>query len=200
MAYCRARKCSTRLRPNRFPGACTRARPCRGRTSPWNRPNRQPPSFDDSLPDRLSERGYRLRARLGSGRLGADLRGPGRAFPDLGQPAFRRRPADRRQDRHAPGFRRRVRAWRDRAEVHRAPEHRAPARVRLRQQPLLPRERAARERVAALRAERRGRAAACPRRSPCWARSAMRCSTCTRSPWCTETSGPRTCSSPSATK
>ena len=33
--------------------------------------NRQSPSFDDAPPDRLSERGYRLRARLGSGRLGA---------------------------------------------------------------------------------------------------------------------------------
>ena len=38
---------------------------------PMDSSNRQPPSFDDSLPDRLSERGYRLRARLGSGRLGA---------------------------------------------------------------------------------------------------------------------------------
>src|SRR5262245_58246335 len=32
--------------------------------------NRQEPSFDSSPPDRLSERGYRLAARLGSGRLG----------------------------------------------------------------------------------------------------------------------------------
>ena len=38
---------------------------------PMEPSNRQSPSFDDSLPDRLSERGYRLRARLGSGRLGA---------------------------------------------------------------------------------------------------------------------------------
>ncbi len=47
-----------------------------GQPTPWEDvpmepPNRLPPSFDDSLPDRLSERGYRLRARLGSGRLGA---------------------------------------------------------------------------------------------------------------------------------
>jgi hypothetical protein len=33
--------------------------------------NRQAPTFDDSPPERLSERGYRLRARLGGGRLGA---------------------------------------------------------------------------------------------------------------------------------
>src|SRR5690606_13663401 len=33
--------------------------------------NRQTPTFDDSPPERLSVRGYRLRARLGSGRLGA---------------------------------------------------------------------------------------------------------------------------------
>ena len=33
--------------------------------------NRQSPSFDDSPPDRLSEAGYRLRARLGHGRLGS---------------------------------------------------------------------------------------------------------------------------------
>jgi hypothetical protein len=32
--------------------------------------NRQAPSFDDSPPDRLPEAGYRLRARLGHGRLG----------------------------------------------------------------------------------------------------------------------------------
>jgi hypothetical protein len=37
---------------------------------PVDPPNRQAPSFDDSPPDRLSERGYRLRARVGSGRLG----------------------------------------------------------------------------------------------------------------------------------
>ncbi len=37
---------------------------------PMDSSNRQSPSFDDGLPDRLSERGYRLRARLGSGRLG----------------------------------------------------------------------------------------------------------------------------------
>jgi Protein tyrosine and serine/threonine kinase/Calx-beta domain len=47
-----------------------------GQAMPWEDvpmepSNRQSPSFDDSLPDRLSERGYRLRARLGSGRLGA---------------------------------------------------------------------------------------------------------------------------------
>jgi Protein tyrosine and serine/threonine kinase/Calx-beta domain len=47
-----------------------------GQPTPWEDvpmepPNRLPPSFDDSLPDRLSERGYRLRARLGSGRLGS---------------------------------------------------------------------------------------------------------------------------------
>src|SRR5688500_19906323 len=33
--------------------------------------NRQAPTFDDSPPERLSERGYRLRARLGGGRMGA---------------------------------------------------------------------------------------------------------------------------------
>lgn len=38
---------------------------------PVDPPNRQAPTFDDSPPDRLSERGYRLRARLGGGRLGA---------------------------------------------------------------------------------------------------------------------------------
>jgi hypothetical protein len=32
--------------------------------------SRQDPTFDSALPDRLSERGYRLRTRLGSGRLG----------------------------------------------------------------------------------------------------------------------------------
>jgi hypothetical protein len=37
---------------------------------PVDPPNRQAPSFDDSPPDRLSERGYRMRARVGSGRLG----------------------------------------------------------------------------------------------------------------------------------
>jgi Protein kinase domain/Calx-beta domain len=37
---------------------------------PVEPPNRQEPSFDGALPDRLSERGYRLRARLGSGRVG----------------------------------------------------------------------------------------------------------------------------------
>ena len=47
-----------------------------GQAKPWEDvpmepSNRQPPSFEDSLPDRLSERGYRLRARLGSGRLGS---------------------------------------------------------------------------------------------------------------------------------
>jgi hypothetical protein len=47
-----------------------------GKPTPWEEvpidpPNRQDPSFDNSPPDRLSERGYRLRARLGHGRLGA---------------------------------------------------------------------------------------------------------------------------------
>jgi len=47
-----------------------------GQAKPWEDvpmepPNRQAPTFDSSPPDRLSERGYRLRARLGSGRLGA---------------------------------------------------------------------------------------------------------------------------------
>ncbi len=47
-----------------------------GQAMPWEDvpmepSNRQSPSFDDAPPDRLSERGYRLRARLGSGRLGA---------------------------------------------------------------------------------------------------------------------------------
>src|SRR5688572_33264966 len=38
---------------------------------PVEPPSRLAPTFDDSLPERLSERGYRLRARLGSGRLGS---------------------------------------------------------------------------------------------------------------------------------
>ena len=47
-----------------------------GKAMPWedvpvDPPNRQAPTFDDSPPERLSERGYRLRARLGGGRLGA---------------------------------------------------------------------------------------------------------------------------------
>lgn len=47
-----------------------------GKPTPWEEvpidpPHRQEPSFDSSPPDRLSERGYRLRARLGHGRLGA---------------------------------------------------------------------------------------------------------------------------------
>jgi len=46
-----------------------------GKAMPWEEvpidpPNRQAPSFDTSPPDRLSERGYRLRARIGHGRLG----------------------------------------------------------------------------------------------------------------------------------
>ena len=46
-----------------------------GKPMPWEEvpidpPNRQEPSFDSSPPDRLSERGYRLRARLGHCRVG----------------------------------------------------------------------------------------------------------------------------------
>jgi hypothetical protein len=46
-----------------------------GKPIPWEEvpmdpPDRQEPSFDSSPPDRLSERGYRLRARLGHCRLG----------------------------------------------------------------------------------------------------------------------------------
>ncbi len=46
-----------------------------GKPMPWEEvpidpPNRQEPSFDSSPPDRLSERGYRLRARLGHSRVG----------------------------------------------------------------------------------------------------------------------------------
>jgi hypothetical protein len=46
-----------------------------GKPQPWEEfpidpPDRQEPSFDSSPPDRLSERGYRLRARLGHCRLG----------------------------------------------------------------------------------------------------------------------------------
>lgn len=46
-----------------------------GKAMPWEEvpidpPNRQEPSFDMSPPDRLAERGYRLRARIGHGRLG----------------------------------------------------------------------------------------------------------------------------------
>jgi hypothetical protein len=46
-----------------------------GKPMPWEEvpidpPIRQEPSFDSSPPDRLSERGYRLRARLGQSRVG----------------------------------------------------------------------------------------------------------------------------------
>jgi serine/threonine protein kinase len=46
-----------------------------GKPMPWEEvpidpPNRQDPSFDSAPPDRLSERGYRLRARLGHCRVG----------------------------------------------------------------------------------------------------------------------------------
>jgi hypothetical protein len=51
-----------------------------GKAMPWedvpiDPQDRQAPSIDDSPPDRLSERGYRLLERLGSGRLGAIYRG-----------------------------------------------------------------------------------------------------------------------------
>lgn len=47
-----------------------------GQPKPWGEvpmepKSRQAPSFDDSPPERLSEGGYRLRGRIGSGRLGA---------------------------------------------------------------------------------------------------------------------------------
>jgi len=47
-----------------------------GQPKPWGEvpmdpPNRQVPSFGDAPPDRLSDGGYRLRGRIGSGRLGA---------------------------------------------------------------------------------------------------------------------------------
>ena len=47
-----------------------------GQPKPWGEvpmdpTDRQSPSFDDSPPDRLSDGGYRLRGRIGSGRLGA---------------------------------------------------------------------------------------------------------------------------------
>jgi hypothetical protein len=47
-----------------------------GKPLPWEEvpiapPERQEPRFDGSPPDRLAERGYRLRARIGHGRLGA---------------------------------------------------------------------------------------------------------------------------------
>jgi len=47
-----------------------------GEVKPWEEtpmdpPDRQDPSFSDSAPERLADRGYRLRARIGSGRLGA---------------------------------------------------------------------------------------------------------------------------------
>jgi hypothetical protein len=47
-----------------------------GKPIPWEEvpiapPKRQEPSFDRSPPERLTERGYRLRARIGHGRLGA---------------------------------------------------------------------------------------------------------------------------------
>lgn len=46
-----------------------------GQPKPWGEvpmdpPTRQSPTFDDSPPDRLSDGGYRLRGRIGSGRLG----------------------------------------------------------------------------------------------------------------------------------
>jgi hypothetical protein len=46
-----------------------------GKPMPWEEvpidpPNRQEPSFDSAPPERLSERGYRLRARLGHSRVG----------------------------------------------------------------------------------------------------------------------------------
>ncbi len=47
-----------------------------GQAMPWEDvpmepSNRQAPSFDTSPPERLADRGYRLRARIGGGRLGA---------------------------------------------------------------------------------------------------------------------------------
>jgi len=45
-------------------------RPLRWEEVPIDPPNRQEPSFDSAPPERLSDRGYRLRARLGHGRLG----------------------------------------------------------------------------------------------------------------------------------
>ncbi len=47
-----------------------------GQPKPWGEvpmdpTGRQSPTFDDSPPDRLSDGGYRLRGRIGSGRLGA---------------------------------------------------------------------------------------------------------------------------------
>jgi hypothetical protein len=47
-----------------------------GKAMPWEEVpieplNRQEPSFDSPPPERLTERGYRLRARIGHGRLGA---------------------------------------------------------------------------------------------------------------------------------
>ncbi len=47
-----------------------------GEVKPWedtpmDPPNRRDPSFDSSPPERLADGGYRLRARIGSGRLGA---------------------------------------------------------------------------------------------------------------------------------
>jgi serine/threonine protein kinase len=47
-----------------------------GEVKPWEEtpmdpPDRQEPNFPDSAPERLADRGYRLRARIGSGRLGA---------------------------------------------------------------------------------------------------------------------------------
>jgi hypothetical protein len=46
-----------------------------GQPKPWGEvpmdpPTRQSPTFDDAPPDRLSDGGYRLRGRIGSGRLG----------------------------------------------------------------------------------------------------------------------------------
>lgn len=38
---------------------------------PMETRNRQAPSLESPPPERLADRGYRLRARLGSGRLGA---------------------------------------------------------------------------------------------------------------------------------
>ncbi len=153
MAYCATTKCSTRPRPNPCPGACTRAN---------RRPGRRSRSTPRIARSRASTRRPRTASRSAGYRSararrpwphGPGLRGPGRAVAHLRQPAFCRGHADRPQDRRAARVRGRFRTWRRGAQVHRAPEHRQAPRVRPRARPLLPRQRVAGERVAALRAE-----------------------------------------------
>ena len=108
-----------------------------GKPMPWEDvpvepPNRQAPTFDDSPPDRLSERGYRLRARLGGGRLGAIYEAQDELSRISGSQHFVAVLLIDSRITSRAGVRRRLRARRRRAQVHRAPEHRPAARVRTR--------------------------------------------------------------------